>query len=57
VENGAGVVIARAGRPVARLLPVNAPPPRPVGFLGAADVPLEAFAPMTEAELAEWEAV
>jgi antitoxin (DNA-binding transcriptional repressor) of toxin-antitoxin stability system len=55
VENGAQVVIARDGKPVARLAPLAGPPPRPLGFLGPADVPLEALAPLTAEELADWE--
>ncbi|MDR1294874.1 MAG: type II toxin-antitoxin system prevent-host-death family antitoxin [Bifidobacteriaceae bacterium] len=55
VENGAEVVVARAGKPVARLTPIEAPARRALGFLGHADIPLEVFAPMTEDEAREWE--
>jgi prevent-host-death family protein len=54
-ENGAEVVIARGGTPVARLTPVSPPGRRPTGFLGHADLPIELFAPMTAEELREWE--
>lgn len=51
---GDDVVIARAGRPVVRLVPVTAPPPRRLGFL-----PLPAddalFEPLDENAVAEWE--
>ena len=51
---GDEVVIARAGRAVARLVPVEAPAPRRLGF-----VPLELddelFAPLDGADLEAWE--
>ena len=53
VERGEEVVIARAGKPVARLTPV-APVERPLGFVdGQFD---ESFwDPLPEEELAGWE--
>ena len=51
---GNDVVIARSGRPVARLVAVDAPPDRRLGFMPI-DVPDELFAPLDEAELTEWE--
>lgn len=54
VESGEDVVIARGGVPVARLVPVQDVPPRPVGF-----VPVVTdetfFDPMPDDELAAWE--
>ncbi|MEM7338401.1 MAG: type II toxin-antitoxin system prevent-host-death family antitoxin [Actinomycetota bacterium] len=51
---GREVLIARSGKVVARLLPVEAPPPRPLGFLPL-DVPDSAFDPLTDEELEAWE--
>ncbi len=54
-ERGEEVVIARAGRPVVRLAPVDAVPPRQFGTVPI-DVPDEFFfASLTESELAAWE--
>lgn len=54
VERGEEVVIARAGLPVARLVPIGAPPPRQFGGL-ALTIPEDFDAPLPEAELASWE--
>jgi prevent-host-death family protein len=51
---GDDVVIARAGTPVARLVPVGAPAPRRLGFL-AVSVDDGLFAPLADDELAAWE--
>lgn len=51
---GEEVIIARAGRPVARLVPVDAPRPRAGGQLAGLVVPEEALAPLTEAERDAW---
>ena len=53
-ERGEEVVIARGGRPVARLVPVDEPAPRPVGFV-AGSVPETFFEPLPDDELARWE--
>jgi prevent-host-death family protein len=54
VEHGEEVVIARAGRPVARLQPVEKAQPRSFG--GYALSVTEAFLePLPEDELAAWE--
>jgi prevent-host-death family protein len=52
-ERGEEVVIARDGHPVARLVPVAAPPPRPVGFV-AGSVPDAFFEPLPDDELEGW---
>lgn len=54
VEAGEDVVIARAGAPVARLVPVVDLQRRSFGGLEL-DVPEDFDAPLTEAELAAWE--
>lgn len=56
VEKGDEVIIARAGKPVARLVPVEAKPRREFGSMKhlIGDIPDEAFAPMTNEELKEW---
>jgi prevent-host-death family protein len=51
---GEEVVIARGGRPVARLVPVDEPAPRPVGFVAGA-VPEFLSEPLPDDELARWE--
>jgi len=53
-EQGDDVVIARAGKPVVRLVPVEAPASRQLGFLQV-EVPDEFFDTLSESELAEWE--
>lgn len=53
-EAGEEVVVARDGRPVARLVPIEAPAPRPVGFVAGA-VDSAFFAPLPEDELRAWE--
>lgn len=52
---GDDVVLARAGTPIARLVPLVEPPPRQLGFL---PLPIddELFAPLDEDELAAWHA-
>lgn len=54
-ERGNDVVIARAGRPVAKLVRIDRPAKRELGFLGPLDVPNEAFEPMSRRELSSWE--
>jgi prevent-host-death family protein len=53
-ERGEDVVIARDGRPVARLVAVESPPPRDVGFVAGA-VPESFFEPLPDEELERWE--
>lgn len=53
-EHGEDIVIARAGRPVARLVPVVQAPPRRFGVMHL-DVPDDFDEPLTESELAVWE--
>lgn len=54
VERGEEVVIARARKPVARLVAVEPVPHRVFGVMDL-DIPDSFFDPMTEEELAEWE--
>jgi prevent-host-death family protein len=54
VERGEEVVIARAGRPVARLSPVDVVWTRTFGTVEL-DVPEDFDAPLDEAELVAWE--
>lgn len=55
-ERGEEVVISRAGKPVARLIPLDASVPRrrELGFWPG-DVPDSFFEPLPESELAAWE--
>lgn len=50
---GDDVVLARAGKPLARLVPITSPAPRELGFLPLS-VPDERFDPLTEDDLADW---
>ena len=54
---GEEIVIAKAGTPYARLVPLTAPPPRELGRYRERDgrVPDAFFDPLDEAELASWE--
>lgn len=53
-EAGEDIVIARAGKPVLRLVPVEKTPRRVFGGLRL-DVPDDFDAPLSEDELAAWE--
>jgi prevent-host-death family protein len=53
-ERGEEIVIARAGRPVARLVPVEDAPPRRFGVMRL-DVPDDFDEPLDEAEQSAWE--
>ena len=55
-ERGEDIVIARAGRPAVRLVAIKpAEGPRVLGrFKGEFEIPDDAFAPLSEEELAEW---
>lgn len=50
---GEDVIVARAGKPLVRLVPVNAPAARVLGFLDL-HMPDERFDPLDAAELAAW---
>lgn len=54
VERGEAIVVARAGRPVARLVPVDLSWTRPFGSLSF-EVADDFDAPLDEEELAAWE--
>lgn len=53
VEAGEEIVIARGGKPIARLEPFSAPEIQ-LGFLDLPDLPDEFFAPLSDDELKEW---
>lgn len=54
VEAGEDIVLARGGKPVARLVPVQGSPPRDVGFV-AGHVTDAFFDALPEDELVRWE--
>lgn len=55
VANGEEVIIAKAGKPWARLVAIGAPTPRRLGFLTGVTLPDEFFFdPLPSDELAEW---
>jgi prevent-host-death family protein len=51
---GEEVIVARAGKPLVRLVPIEAPPRRELGFLPLA-IPDELFAPLSGADLQAWQ--
>ncbi|WP_373047146.1 type II toxin-antitoxin system Phd/YefM family antitoxin [Vulgatibacter sp.] len=51
---GEEVVIAKGGKPYARLCPLESPPPRQPGFLRG-EVDSRFFEPLPEDELEAWE--
>ena len=56
VEKGEEITIARAGKPVARLVAVEKHPPRELGFLDLGELtPDLFFEPLPEEELRLWE--
>lgn len=55
VAAGEDILIARAGKPVARLVAIEGAGPRCPGLLRGMTAPDAAFAPLSEKELAAWE--
>lgn len=55
VEAGDEVVIARAGHPVATLVPIAVPAERSLGFVEGFQVPESFFDPLPDDELAAWD--
>lgn len=53
VEAGEQIVIARGGKPIARLEPYNLPVVQ-LDFLDLPEIPGEFFAPLDDDDLAEW---
>lgn len=54
VSAGAEIVLAKGGKPFARLVPLGPAPKRPLGFLSGR-LTEEFFEPLPEEELARWE--
>ena len=52
---GEDIVIARAGKPIVRLVPVEAAGPRLPGLLRGRAIPDALFDPLAEDDLARWE--
>jgi prevent-host-death family protein len=52
---GKDILIARAGKPIVRLVPVEDALPRQPGLLKGLAIPDALFAPMTADELEDWE--
>lgn len=55
--NGEDIVIAKAGKPKVRLVPVEDPPKRKFGYMGPGWSPPDSFFfdPLPEEELRRWE--
>lgn len=58
VEDGETILVARGGRPIARLEPISAPGERELGFLDIEGAIPDSFFfdPLPEDELRAWEA-
>lgn len=54
VERGEEIIIARGGKPIARVSAVGEPPPRRLGFMPGGDIPEGFFDPLPESELEQW---
>lgn len=55
VERGEQITIARAGKPIARLVAVARPAKRELGFMPGGPIPDSFFEPLPDDELARWE--
>ena len=55
VASGEEIVIARAGKPVVRLVPIESAGPRQPGLLKGVDIPDELLGPLSGDELDDWE--
>lgn len=54
VNNGQEIILAKAGKPYARLVPLETPKKRQLGFVKAS-IPDSFFDPLPEDELQAWE--
>jgi len=59
VQHGETIIITRGRRPMAKLVPFDAPSPRRIPKVGEMldepmDIPASAFAPMEAGDLSEW---
>ncbi|CAN5177452.1 hypothetical protein BH09ACT6_BH09ACT6_12020 [soil metagenome] len=54
VERGEEFILARSGKPVARLHAVDQAPPRELGFAPGPDLPESFWEPLDEEELTLW---
>jgi prevent-host-death family protein len=52
---GEEIILAKAGKPYARLVPLKGPPKRKLGFLKGCRLDESFFDPLPEEELAAWE--
>jgi prevent-host-death family protein len=55
VESGEQITIARAGKPIARLIAIEKPTKRELGFVAGGPVPESFFEPLPDDELGHWE--
>ncbi|MCC5843198.1 MAG: type II toxin-antitoxin system Phd/YefM family antitoxin [Verrucomicrobia bacterium] len=59
VQHGETIIITRGRKPMAKLVPFDAPPPGSIPKVGEMldepmDIPASAFAPMESGDLSEW---
>ena len=55
VERGEQITIARAGKPIARLVAVDVPAKRELGFVAGGAIPDSFFDELPDDELARWD--
>ena len=55
VERGEQITIARAGKPIVRLVAVDAPSKRELGFVAGGSLPDSFFDELPDDELERWE--
>lgn len=55
VERGEQITIARAGKPIARLVAVEPPAKRELGFVAGGAIPATFFDELTDDELDRWD--
>lgn len=55
VQEGEEIIIAKAGRPIAKLIPFHSTPAREPGLWKEVSIPPSFFDPLPDEELAAWE--
>ena len=55
VASGEEIVIARAGKPIIKLVPMHTAEPRQPGILKGVPIPDDLFEPLSDGDLHDWE--